>query len=80
MDNFFRRYCERELIAGIAPSPSMKEHFGYRGPFRHFVQREDFSPQANEIPNNMPSWLPGQVSSSCLTQNTSCAGAQEPVP
>jgi len=22
------------------------------------VQREDFSPQANEIPNTMPSWLP----------------------
>lgn len=37
----------------------MKEHFGYTEPFRRFVQRESFSPQANEIPNTMPSWLPG---------------------
>jgi len=59
MDNFSRRYYERELGAGIAPSPSLREHFGYTEPFRRFVQREDFSPQANEIPNNMPHWLPG---------------------
>lgn len=53
------RYYERELGAGIGPSPSMKEHFGYTEPFRRFVQREDFSPQAKEIRNTMPSWLPG---------------------
>lgn len=76
MDNFSRRYYERELGAGIAPSPSMREHFGYTEPFRRFVQREDFSPQANEIPNNMPSWLPDQVSPSCRTQNTSRARAR----
>jgi hypothetical protein len=35
------------------------EHFGYTEPFRRFVQNETFSPQANEIPNNAPSWLPG---------------------
>jgi hypothetical protein len=46
MDNFSRRYYERELGAGIGPSPSMKEHFGYTEPFRRFVQREDFTPQA----------------------------------
>jgi hypothetical protein len=33
--------------------------FGYTEPFRKFVQREDFTPQANEIPNTAPSWLPG---------------------
>jgi hypothetical protein len=59
MDNFSRRYYEKELGAGIGPSPSMKEHFGYTEPFRRFVQREGFEPQANEIPNTMPSWMPG---------------------
>ena len=51
IDNFSRRYYERELGAGIGPSPSMKEHFGYTEPFRRFVQRESFTPQANEIRN-----------------------------
>ena len=59
MDNFSRRYYERELGAGIAPSPSTKEHFGYTEPFRRFVQRENFSPQAGPLQNQMPSWLPG---------------------
>jgi hypothetical protein len=59
MDNFSRRYYERELGAGIAPSPSMREHFGYTEPFRRFVQRENFSPQANPLRNEMPGWLPG---------------------
>ena len=59
MDNVSRRYYERELGAGIGPSPTLKEHFGYTEPLRRFVQREDFSPQANEIANTMPSWLPG---------------------
>ena len=59
MDNFSRRYYEKELGAGIGPSPSMKEHFGYTEPFRRFVQREGFEPQANEIANTMPSWMPG---------------------
>ena len=51
MDNFSRRYYERELGAGLGPNPSFKEHFGYTEPFRRFVQRESFEPQANEIPN-----------------------------
>ncbi len=59
MDNFSRRYYEKELGAGIGPAPSMKEHFGYTEPFRRFVQREGFEPQANEISNTMPSWMPG---------------------
>jgi hypothetical protein len=59
MTNVSRRYYERELGAGLAPSPSMQEHFGYSEPLRRFIQRESFEPQANEIRNNMPSWLPG---------------------
>jgi hypothetical protein len=58
-DSFTRRYYEKELGAGVGPSPSMKEHFGYTEPFRRFVQHETFSPQANEIPNTAASWLPG---------------------
>jgi hypothetical protein len=59
MDNFSRRYYEQELGAGIGPSVAGTEHFGYTEPFRRFVQRESFEPQANEIPNTAPSWLPG---------------------
>ncbi len=59
MTNLSRRYYERELGAGLGPSSSMKEHFGYSEPLRRFIQRESFEPQANEIPNTMPSWLPG---------------------
>ena len=57
--NISRRYYEREMGAGLGPSPSLKEHFGYSEPLRRFIQRESFEPQANEIPNTMPSWLPG---------------------
>jgi hypothetical protein len=59
IDSFTRRYYEKELGAGVGPSPSMKEHFGYTEPFRRFVQHETFTPQANEIPNTAASWLPG---------------------
>ncbi len=37
----------------------MKEFFKYTEPFRRFVQNETSSPQANEIPNQAGSWLPG---------------------
>jgi hypothetical protein len=59
MTNVSRRYYERKLGAGLGPSPSLKEHFGYSEPLRRFIQRESFEPQANEIPNQMPSRLPG---------------------
>jgi len=45
--------------SAVGPSVSGTEPFGYTEPFRRFVQRESFSPQANEIPNTAPSWLPG---------------------
>ena len=64
MTNVSRRYYERELGAGLGPSPSLQEHFGYSEPLRRFIQREGFEPQANEIPNTMPSWLPGD---DCMT-------------
>ena len=33
---------------------------GYSEPFRRFVQHEGFTPQVNEIQNDMPSWIPGE--------------------
>ena len=59
MSNISRRYYERELGAGYGPHPTLKEAFGYSEPLRRFIQRESFEPQANEIRNTMPSWLPG---------------------
>lgn len=59
MTNVSRRYYEQELGAGMGPSPGFNEMFGYTEPLRRFIQREGFEPQANEIPNEMPSWMPG---------------------
>lgn len=59
MTSTSRRYFEKELGAGMAPGPGMEEMFGYSEPLRRFIQREGFEPQANEIPNTMPSWMPG---------------------
>jgi len=59
MTSTSRRYFEKELGAGIGPSPGFNESFGYTEPIRRFIQREGFEPQANEIPNTMPSWMPG---------------------
>ena len=60
MTSTSRRYYEMELGAGLGPSPGFSEHFGYTEPLRRFIQREGFEPQANEIPNEMPSWMPGE--------------------
>ena len=60
MTSTSRRYYEKELGAGIGPAPGMNEMFGYSEPLRRFIQREGFEPQANEIPNTMPSWMPGK--------------------
>jgi len=60
MTSTSRRYYEKELGAGVGPSPGMEEMFGYTEPLRRFIQREGFEPQANEIPNTMPSWMPGE--------------------
>jgi len=60
MTNFSRRYYERELGAVMGLDPGGQESLtGYSEPFRRFVQREQLLAQANEIPNPMPSWLPG---------------------
>ena len=60
MTSTSRRYYEKELGAGVGPSPGFNEMFGYTEPLRRFIQREGFEPQANEIANTMPSWMPGE--------------------
>jgi hypothetical protein len=37
-----------------------RAHFGYSEPLRRFIQHEGFTPQVNEIRNQMPSWIPGE--------------------
>jgi hypothetical protein len=60
MDSTARRYYDLELGAGMFANPSgQPTPFGYSEPFRRFVQREQGLADANEIPNRMPSWLPG---------------------
>jgi very-short-patch-repair endonuclease len=61
MDSAARRYYERELGAGFGPSPDMSEGFGYSEPLRRFIQNEQPTQQANEIPNALANvtWIPG---------------------
>lgn len=59
MTNTSRRYYERELGAGTAPNPDLTNTLGYTEPLRRFIQPEPQRLTANEIPNTMPSWLPG---------------------
>jgi hypothetical protein len=60
MDSVTRQYYERSLGAGMFVSPMTENGLvGYSEPFRRFVQHEGFTPQVNEIANDMPSWIPG---------------------
>jgi len=59
MDSLSRRYYEHQLGAGMGPEMSFEKMYGYTEPVRRLIQSEDFAPQANEIANTMPSWLPG---------------------
>ena len=43
----------------MGPELSFEKLYGYTEPIRRLIQREETTPQANEIPNTMPSWLPG---------------------
>ena len=61
MDSVTRQYYERSLGAGMFVSPMTENGLvGYSEPFRRFVQHEGFTPQVNEIENDMPSWIPGE--------------------
>jgi hypothetical protein len=61
MDSLSRQYYERNLGAGMFVSPDVENGLvGYSEPLRRFIQHEGFTPQVNEIQNQMPSWLPGE--------------------
>jgi len=61
MTSTARGYYEKNLGAGMAPSIS-GEFQGHTEPLRRFIQPgiDRFTPQVNEIPNQMPSWMPGE--------------------
>ena len=60
MDSWSRQYYDKSLGAGMFVSPVTENGLiGYSEPLRRFIQHEGFSPQVNEIPNEMPSWIPG---------------------
>ena len=61
MDSLSRQYYERNLGAGMFVSPETENGIvGYSEPLRRFIQHEGFTPQVNEIENQMPSWTPGE--------------------
>jgi hypothetical protein len=61
MDSLSRQYYERSLGADMFVSPETENGIvGYSEPLRRFVQHEGFTPQVNEIENDMPSWIPGE--------------------
>jgi hypothetical protein len=61
MDSLSRQYYERNMGAGMFVSPETENGLvGYSEPLRRFIQHEGFSPQVNEIQNEMPSWIPGE--------------------
>ena len=59
MTNVSREYYERELgaLVGTTTEGGM---YGFSEPIRRFIQPEKLQAQVNEIPNQMPSWLPGE--------------------
>jgi very-short-patch-repair endonuclease len=62
IDSLQRRYYERELGAGYFMSPEGRfAALGYTEPLRRFIQNEQNTQQANEIPNSLANvgWIPG---------------------
>lgn len=62
MTSWSRQYYQRELgaLSGLNPGDMGGMPFGYSEPLRRFIQPEKLQAQANEIPNMMPRWLPGE--------------------
>ncbi len=61
MTSTSRGYYEKNLGAGMFIAPETEHGFtGYTEPPRRFIQPQGYTPQVNEIQNQMPSWLPGQ--------------------
>lgn len=61
MTSASRRYYEKEIGAGVGPNLNdFSSTLGYTEPLRRFVQPEPTRITVNQIPNTMPSWLPGE--------------------
>ena len=62
MTSWSRQYYQRELgaVSGVNPNEPGAMPFGYSEPLRRFIQPEKLAVQANEIPNTMPRWMPGE--------------------
>jgi hypothetical protein len=61
MTSTSKAYYEKNLGAGMFISPDIEHGFmGYTEPLRRFVQPEGYTPQVNELKNQMPSWIPGE--------------------
>ncbi len=61
MTSASRAYYEKNMGAGMFISPDIDHGFtGYTEPLRRFIQPEGYTLQVNEIPNTMPSWMPGE--------------------
>lgn len=60
LNNTSRLYYEGEYGAGlgVAPGHAGLEQFEFSEPLRRFIQRDPKRLEANELKNNMPSWLP----------------------
>ena len=60
MESTSKAYYEKNLGAGMFIAPEVEHGFtGYTEPLRRFIQPEGYTPQVNEIENQMPSSMPG---------------------
>lgn len=59
LTSWSRKYYDEQVGAGMGPDIGLDSTAEYSEPFRRFVQRDLKTLQANEIPNQMPHWLPG---------------------
>ena len=59
MTSWSRHYYDESVGAGMGPDVSLGDKAEYSEPLRRFIQRDLNTLQANEIPNHMPHWMPG---------------------
>jgi very-short-patch-repair endonuclease len=60
INSLAKQYYESNLGEGLGPQVGEGGSIGYTEPIRRFIQRDTSGIQANDIPNSMPSWLPGE--------------------
>ena len=75
------RYYERELGAGLGPSPSLKEHFGYlcTHPWNQLIKRSQM-PTLPVVPNAARPHPQTRTAASAQPQPSSAAPSPQPTP